>query len=57
MGTDPDSDPETWDPETCIAFLEADAEAAPEYDLETARGVALLREDCRRRLTGRSRAA
>ena len=36
-----------WDAGECIAFLEADGSEAPEYDLETEHGIALLRKDCK----------
>ena len=36
-----------WDAAECIAFLEADGSEAPEYDLETDHGIALLRRECK----------
>ncbi|MFQ5757475.1 MAG: hypothetical protein ACE5H7_15455 [Acidiferrobacterales bacterium] len=36
-------------PEDCPAYLEEDGESAPEYDLETARNIERLREDCKER--------
>lgn len=48
---------EWWDPELCIAYLEQDGEPAPEYDLETAHGVELLRRDCKDRAARLEKAA
>lgn len=45
-----------WSAERCIAFLEEDGTEAPEYDLETDRGIERLREDCRRRASARQAA-
>lgn len=36
-----------WDAGECIAFLEADGSEAPEYDLETDHGIAMLRRACK----------
>lgn len=36
-----------WDAGECIAYLEADGSDAPEYDLETDAGLAMLRKDCK----------
>lgn len=44
-GLDPCID--SWDAGECIAFLEADGGEAPEYDLETDSGLAMLRQDCK----------
>jgi len=44
-GVDPCID--SWDAGECIAFLEADGSDAPEYDLETDRGITRLRRDCK----------
>ncbi len=37
-----------WGPEG-LTYLKEGGESAPEYDLETARGIERLREDCKER--------
>jgi len=45
-GIDPCTD--VWDASECLACLEAYGSDAPEYDLETELGIAMLQRDCRR---------
>ncbi len=45
-----------WSAERCIVYLEEDGAEAPEYDLETERGLQLLRQDCKRKAFARQAA-
>ena len=54
-GIDPRID--FWDASECLAFLEADGSDAPEYDLETDLGIAMLRKDCKILAAGQTEAA
>lgn len=54
-GIDPCTD--VWDASECIAYLEANGSDAPEYDLETDLGIAMLRRDCRIPAAGQTEAA